>query len=521
MVHCAISTWASEPTILPAELRGEGFRMRTRISCGWLVGHDSRGHILLSNADLVFEGNTILFVGENFPGEVDAEIDAADRLVIPGFIDTHVHSGHRASHRLISDVGRPDYFGQPFLEISVAREGTRVGGDPRYVRPDDNAAAEDLALNARFTIAELLRNGITTFVEFGSQRKVQEALLQQIAELGPRAYLGPGFDSGRWVAGEGGKLMRVLEEARGQREFELALDFIDQNDGACGGLVRGIVVPREVETCTVDLMRAAAVAARERGLPVAIHAAYNIHEVFDIIREHQMTSIELLEEVGLMSDTLNIGHGNFTADNPLMSYSGSHDLEIMGRHRCSISHCPVNVHRRGRFLDSWQSYKRAGVNIALGTDTYPRDMVLQMRNASYVGKIASRNLKAATAGEVFTAATLNGARSLGRDDIGRLAPGARADIVIIDLTGRDSLRYGPIRDPIKSLIDCGIGDDVDTVIVDGVVRMEGGQILGVDFGALRRQAQAAGERIWDGWANWDSLGRTADEMSPFSFPRVN
>jgi cytosine/adenosine deaminase-related metal-dependent hydrolase len=234
-----------------------------------------------------------------------------------------------------------------------------------------------------------------------------------------------------------------------------------------------------------------------------------------------MTSVELLEEVGLMSGTLNIGHGNFTADNPLMNYSGARDLEIMGGHCCSISHCPVNVARRGRFLDSWQSYKRAGVNIALGTDTYPRDMVLQMRNASYMGKVASRNLKAATAAEVFEAATLNGARSLGRDDIGRLAAGARADIVIVDLTGRDSLRYGPIRDPIKSLVECGIGDDVDTVIVDGVVRVEGGQIQGVDFAALRQQAQQAGERIWSGWANWDSLGRTADEMSPFSFPRAN
>jgi len=234
-----------------------------------------------------------------------------------------------------------------------------------------------------------------------------------------------------------------------------------------------------------------------------------------------MTSVELLREVGLMSDRLNIGHGNFTCDNPLMNYSGSHDLAIMGEHRCSISHCPVNVARRGRFLDNWESYRAAGVNIALGTDTYPRDMILQMRNASYFGKVASRNLKAATAAQVFEAATLGGAHSLGRSDIGRLAPGAKADIVIIGLTGRDTLRMGPVRDPIKSLVDCGIGDDVDTVIIDGVVRMEGGRIPGIDFAELQGQAQAAGDRVWGGWQNWDPLGRTAEQMSPFSFPRAN
>ncbi|MFG1423544.1 chlorohydrolase family protein [Roseixanthobacter liquoris] len=494
---------------------------RSRMTCGWLVGHDGTGHTLWKDAELVWEGNTILFAGTGFEGHVDEEMDARDRLVVPGFIDTHVHSGHRASHRLISDIGRPDYFGQPFLEISVAREGTRVGGDVRYVRPDDKAASEALTLNARFTAAELLRNGITTFVEFGSQLKVQEALLEEIGTIGNRAYLGPGFDSGRWIGGENGKLVRVIDEAAGEREFELALDFIARNDGAHDGRVRGILVPREIETCTVDLMRKAAIAARERNLPVAIHAAYNIHEVFDIIREHQMTSIELLEHVGLMSPTLNIGHGNFTADNPLANYSGSHDLEIMGRHHCSISHCPVNVARRGRFLNSWQSYRKAGVNIALGTDTYPRDMILQMRNASYMGKIASHNLKAATAAEVFSAATLGGAHSVGRGDLGRLAPGAKADIVTIDLTGRDSLRYGPVRDPIKSLVDCGIGDDVDTVIVDGIVRMEGGRIPGISFADLRGAAQAAGERVWAHWQDWDPHGRTAEEMSPLSFPKKN
>src|SRR5580693_8078334 len=495
--------------------------MRTKIQCGWLVGYAGSGHVLWRDAELVYEGTQIVFVGERFDGTADQVIDAGGKLVIPGFIDTHVHSGHRASHRLISDVGRPDYFGQPFFEISVPRAGTRVGGDPRYARPDDNAVAEELLLNARFTVAELLRNGITTFVEFGSQLRVQQALLDIVGELGIRAYLGPGFDSGRWVGGDGGKLVRVVDEASGEREFDLALEFIERHQGAHGDRVRGILVPREIETCTVALMRKAAEAARERDLPAAIHAAYNIHEVFDIIREHQMTSVELLREVGLMSGRLNIGHGNFTCDNPLMNYSGSHDLEIMGSHRCSISHCPVNVARRGRFLDSWETYRKAGVNIALGTDTYPRDMILQMRNASYFGKVASRNLRTATAAQVFEAATLGGARSVGRDDIGRLAPGSKADVVIISLTGGDTLRFGPVRDPIKSLIDCGIGNDVHTVIVDGVVRMENGRIPGIDFAALRAQAQAAGERVWSGWQKWDPHGRTADEMSPYSFPRAN
>src|SRR5262245_13272244 len=481
--------------------------MRTLVRGGWVVGFANGTHTLVRDGVLVYENDRILHVGTRFDGPVDQEIDARGRLVCPGFIDTHVHSGHRASHRLITDTGRPDFFGQPFLEITVPREGTRVGGDPRYARPTDADADAGNRLLATFTVAEMLRNGTTTFMEFGSQLRVQEALLPEVERLGLRAYLGAGYDSGLWVVDDRGRLKRVVDEAAGRKEFDAALSFIRRIDGGVGGRVRGLLAPREVETCSLELLRATRAAANELRLPIVTHAAYNVIEFYEILREHRLTPIELMERVGLLGPAITIGHGNLIADNALLSYSGGRDLELMGRHRVTVSHCPVNIARRARSLDSWSKYRKAGVNLALGSDTYPRDLIMQMRIASYFGKVMSHNLFAASAAEVFEAGTLGGARALGRDDLGRLAPGAKADIVVIDLTTRDTLRFGPVRDPIKALVECGIGDDVVTVIVDGVVRMRDRVIRGVDLDGLRTQAQEAGETVWRRVQEWDPLGR--------------
>ena len=197
--------------------------MLTLIKAKWIVANDGRGHTLLRDGVVVYEGKHILHVGKSFDGPVDRTIDAGDKLVCPGFIDTHVHSGHRASHRLISDTGRPLYFGQPFLEISVPKEG-RVGlGDPRYLKPGDTALNAALELNAMFTVVELLRNGVTTFVEFGSQESVQLALIRQIERFGTRGYLGPGYDSGRWVGDKQGGLKRVHDPEGGLRGLDTAV----------------------------------------------------------------------------------------------------------------------------------------------------------------------------------------------------------------------------------------------------------------------------------------------------------
>ena len=131
--------------------------MRTSIKASWIVGHEAGHHRLIRDGVVVYEGNRIIHVGKTFDGPVDSTIDATDKLVAPGFIDTHVHTGHRATHRLITDTGRPMYFGQPFLEISVPREGAVVKGDPRYLKHGDAGSEAAFALNAIFRIGSRRR----------------------------------------------------------------------------------------------------------------------------------------------------------------------------------------------------------------------------------------------------------------------------------------------------------------------------------------------------------------------------
>ncbi|MBV8747777.1 MAG: amidohydrolase family protein, partial [Xanthobacteraceae bacterium] len=269
--------------------------MRTVIRASWIVGHEAGRHRLIKDGVVVYEGNRIVQVGKTFDGRVDATIDATGKLVAPGFIDTHVHSGHRASHRLITDTGRPMYYGQPFLEISVPKAGKVVKGDPRYLKHGDAGSHAAFELNATFTVAELLRNGVTTFVEFGSQERVQDALLAEVTRLGTRAYLAPGYDCGRWVGDEIGRLERVRNDELGFNGLATAVQWIERHDGAAEGRVRGILAPREVETTSVELLRRTREEADARKLPMATHAAYSVLEFHDIVSEHMRTPIELLD----------------------------------------------------------------------------------------------------------------------------------------------------------------------------------------------------------------------------------
>jgi hypothetical protein len=282
--------------------------VRTRIRGGWWWVRRGSG---LDRTSRV-RGRQILYVGPAF--EAGSTARSMRRWLVA--LASIQILGHRASPA--DQRAGAATTSDRFSRISVPKR-TRIDGDVRYLRPDETGERE---FHALFTVAELLRNGVTTFVEYGSQLLIQEALKAQCLKLGLRGYLGPGYDSGRWVGDEQGRLKRVVNEANGWREFAGALEWIARNDGAGGGLVKGILVPRELETCSLELLRATRAKAEELKMPMATHAAYSIVEFYETVREYRRTPIELLDELGMLRPTLNIGHGNLPSDSVRLNYSG-------------------------------------------------------------------------------------------------------------------------------------------------------------------------------------------------------
>lgn len=475
--------------------------MKTVIHGGDIVAYADGGHRLLRGGALVFEDDRVTFVGKSFTGDADRRIDASGKLVIPGLVNIHCHADVEAGGRLIADAGRRDYFHTGYLNYFAAKKGVKALG-PR----------QDPEVGGRFALAELLRNGCTTVVEIGV---AAEAHARIAGDLGMRAYLGPAYKSADYCLTDGGQLYFDENEERGMAGLERAKAFIRTHAGSYDGRVQGMLFPYQVDTCSPSLLRATRKAADELGVGIEIHAGQNLLEFHEILRRHAMTPVEYLADTGLLGPDTIVGHCIISTAHHLAALPAGRDLEILARSGSSIAHCPLVFARRGNALESFAKFRRAGINVGLGTDTYPRDLISEMRWASNLCKIVERDFTVATAAEVFTAATLGGARALRREDLGRLAPGAKADVVLIDMR---SFRMGPYRDPIKALVQCGTSDDVDQVSVDGKIVVEGGHLIGVDEAKLLAEAQQEADRLWSTVPEWHWQGLSAAELSPQSFP---
>jgi len=455
---------------------------------------------------LVFEGDTVLFAGTGYGGAVDEEIDASGKLVLPGFVDVHVHAGPLSAGRLFSDASRREPHALGFLQYSAPREGA----------PPTPSVDADTA--ARLTLAELLRYGVTSAVEIGGETGVPPEVLMRLApELGVRLVLGKGFRAFDYVTRPDGTVTYRARPDLGREAFRRATDFATAILERADPFLGAMLFPLQVDTCTPELLRDAHSAASELGIGLQVHAAQGLFEVRSLLERTGLTPIGYLDASGALSERTVLAHGIFLSGHSWLPAHLGDDLDRLAASGAALAHCPLAMARRGVALESFERYRRRGVRIAVGTDTFPRDMVAELRWAMYLSRIQERESALPSAWTAYSAGTDVPADLINRRDLGRLAPGSRADFLIVDLT---SHRIGPIFDPLAAWLHAGVGEDVKEVYVGGQIRVRDGIVLRVDRSDLLARQQAEAEAAWKRTGDWDYKDRGALELASETAERL-
>lgn len=464
--------------------------MRTLIRAEWVIGYQAGEHRLLRGGEVVYDDDRVIFVGPHFEGAVDATIDATDKLVAPGFVNAHA-------------VANIDV-----QTMMLDRPGSPLSKPEAYLRGGPSAAfdSDGLRTSAEFAVAGLLKGGSTTFVTVTSMATSRwqgpaaeaETLAQTVGRMGGRAYISHNYRSGALYRDANGVAHYAWDEAEGQRGLQHALAFAERYHGTFEGRVQAMLFPYMADACSPELLRATRQAADHLGLRIHVHAAQYLSEFHEVLAREGCTPIQYLDRAGLVAPDVIVTHVLYTSAHPLSGFpSGDkRDLRLIRDRGAHVGHCPIVFTRTADALLSFSRYRRYGINLALGTDTFPPDMFEEMRAAAWVSKIMDRDRTAGSARDVYEAATLGGARALGRDDLGRLSPGAKADLLIVNL---NRFELGPDDDPLQTLVQCASRRDVATVIVDGRTVVDHGQLLGVDENELlaraRMEYRALKERV--------------------------
>jgi 5-methylthioadenosine/S-adenosylhomocysteine deaminase len=467
----------------------------------WIVAFDAgaKSHTY-AQGDVAFAADSLVHVGGAYAGEAAREIDGRGFMVMPGLVNIHSHPASEPLNKGWNDeIGSPKLYNSSLYEIML------------LFRPD--AAG----VKAAFTVAlcEALLSGVTTLVDLSV---AHEGWVELMAASGMRGVLAPMYRSARWGTENGHVVKYDWDEAAGRRGMEQAFAVVAAARSHNSGRLSGMIAPAQIDTCSPELIRDSYAEAVRQKLPFQIHAAQSTVEFHEITRRHGMTPIEWLDSLGVLGPQTIIGHGIFLDHHSTTNWPKRDDLGTILARGASIAHCPTVFIRRGITMQTVGGYIRRGVNIGIGTDTFPHNMIEEMRNALYTSRIVARDPFDLRTSDIFDAATRGGAAALGRYDIGRLAPGAKADLVMIDLTA-PSMR--PVRDPIRSMIYASAERAVRHVFVGGEQVVADGIVTTMDLVAASAALEEAQRRLEPNVRELDWAKRSHLEISPLVYPRAS
>lgn len=364
-------------------------------------------------------------------------IDARGRLAMPGFINCHTHSPMVALRGIAEDMPAEEWFNDWIWPI------------------ESNLTDSVVELGALLACAEMIRGGVTSFADhYFSMDRVAAA----VTKSGLRANLGAAYFSSQGAEGR-----------------ERSLDFALRMRGAAGGRITTSLAPHAPYTVDDSDLAATAELAREHGLFVHIHAAENRAQTDSSLERHAASPIQVLQRAGLLDVDVLIAHGTGIRDEDLAVLQG-------GSGRIAVATAPRGYLKFGWDTTPIRALRSIGIPVGLATDGAASNNTLDvwesMTLTALVQKSVENDPTWMTARQALDHATRQSARAIGLDGVvGALAPGHRADLILVDLTGPHTQ---PLHDFAATLVHSARSSDVLTTVVDGRVLMRDRRLLTLD-----------------------------------------
>lgn len=433
---------------------GSSRAMKTLLT-GAVILTGDESETIHAPGDFVIDGDRIAYVGPRYDGEAHTRVDAGGHLLLPGFINAHTHSGMSIFRSLADDADL-----MAFLTDRVW---------PREIR----LTPEDVYAGSVLSAIEMLKSGVTTYVDMYF---FEDALAQAALDTGLRALITP-------------TVLAVPEwEGRlGTWEQQLArgIAWARQWEGRDGRIHAGLG-PHAPYTVPLDALAEIAIEAVRHDLPVNIHLVETTLERDNFNRRGRGSTARVLGELGFFDARVIAAHSIWVDPG---------DLDIYHRHRVGVAHCPQSNMKLGAGIAPVVAMLNHRVAVGLGTDGAATnnnlDLWEEMRLAPLLAKVNALDPTVLPAHDAFALATRLGAEAIHLPDIGVLAPGRKADVVMLDLAQTTAV---PIFEPGTYLdhVVYSMGrESVDSVWVNGRRVVQEGEVLHVDEAAVREAAQRA------------------------------
>ncbi len=424
---------------------------------------------VLDAGSVLIDGATIVAVGpvealDADPRAADAEVvDLTGHAVIPGLHNCHLHSG---------------------LLRGTAESMSLWDWLRAYVDPAHKALTPEIARAASLhCYAEGLLAGTTSVMDMW---RFMEGSAAVAGELGIRATLVP------YVADEEG--YDYFESIASNRAL---LEGLADAGGAASaeGRVRGWVGLEHLMYCTAGCFAEAVALADEFDTGIHTHSSESIWEVQESLARWGGRPIEVFHQRGILGPRTVVAHCVWLDDR---------EIELLAQTGTAVAHCPCSNMKLASGPARVGHMRAAGVTVGLGSDGEKEnnnlDLLEEMKFASLLQKVSTLDPTVGDPWDMLAMATLDGARALGLGDVtGSLEPGKRADLVTVSLAGLHTtpVLHGEHLNVPAHLVFSASGHDVRDVWVDGRRLVAAGRPLTFDVDAVRAEAQAAAEELFD------------------------